>query len=151
MTEPETPAVASILAPAGSPAAGHLTQTRDLAHRLAGARVALDEAKEATAAAQAVYDDLERQLFEGLENAGVRSIVTELGRFTLNDLAWATVEDAAAARDWAAHVAPELLVLNHQSLSKIVRDTLKGEGEFTELPPGVTFKTSRKITWRRSA
>lgn len=126
-----------------------------LAEHLADARVALDEANDVAKTRQEVYDTLEAQLFDALENAGLQQIRTERGLFRLNDLAWASVTDETAARDWAEHHAPELLLLNRQRLSVVVRKVIKGEEpapgmEGAALPPGVDFRTSRKITWRRS-
>ena len=73
----------------------------------------------------------------------------DLGTFSLNDLAWARVEDPAAAKEWADQYHPELLTLNHTRLSTIVREALKGESGAV-IPPGVTYTVSRKINWRKS-
>jgi hypothetical protein len=126
----------------------------DLAEMLANARVTLDEANDVAKEKQAVYDTIEADLFDQLENAGIQQIRTERGLFRLNDLAWATVTDEAAAREWAEQNEPALLLLNRQRLSTVVRQIIKGEAvpglEPGQFPPGVDFKTSRKITWRRS-
>lgn len=123
--------------------------TASLAEELAVKRVALDMAKDAEKLAQEEYDKVEADLFDALENAGIRSVRTERGLFSLNDLAWATVTDEAAARAWAEAHMPELLLLNRQRLSVVVRQHLKGE-EGVDMPDGVDFRTQRKITWRRS-
>lgn len=130
-----------------------------LADQLADARIALDAAEDAAKLAKAKYDAIEAALFDAMENTGLLSIRTERGLFRLNDLAWARIEDADKARVWAEQQMPELLTLNNSRLSKLVRDALKGEvtvagGEpdpatNTLLPAGVTYTTSRKITWRR--
>lgn len=117
-----------------------------IADDLAGARVALEAAMDAEKEARATYEQFEAELFEALENAGIRQFRTERGLFTQNDLAWASVTDEEQARAWAEANMPELLLLNRQRLSTVVRSALK-EGE--ALPPGVDFTTSRKITWRR--
>jgi hypothetical protein len=117
-----------------------------IADDLAGARVQLEAAMDAEKEARATYEQFETELFEALENAGIRQFRTERGLFTQNDLAWATVTDEEQARAWAEANMPELLLLNRQRLSTVVRSALK-EGE--ALPPGVDFTTSRKITWRR--
>jgi len=117
-----------------------------LADRLADARLVLDEAMDAEKAARAVYEEYEAQLFDELENLGIRQFRTDRGLFSMNDLAWAQVTDEAEARSWAEESQPELLLLNRQRLSVVVREALK---EGRDLPPGVEFTTSRKITWRR--
>lgn len=120
-----------------------------LANLLADARVALDEANDRAKEAQAAYDKVQEELFAALEDAGLQQIRTDRGLFRLNDLAWAAVKDEEQARLWAEQNAPELITLNRQRLSVIVRNVLKGE-EGAVMPPGVDFTTSRKITWRRS-
>lgn len=117
-----------------------------IADDLADARLALERAMDAEKAARETYEAYEAELFDALENMGVRQFRTERGLFTQNDLAWAQVEDEAAARAWAEENRPELLLLNRQRLSVLVREALKGGAT---LPPGVNFTTSRKITWRR--
>jgi hypothetical protein len=117
-----------------------------IADDLATARVMLEAAMDAEKAARVVYEQFESELFEALENAGIRQFRTERGLFTQNDLAWASVEDEEKARAWAEANMPELLLLNRQRLSTVVRTALK---ESQPLPPGVNFTTSRKITWRR--
>lgn len=123
-------------------------ELRQLADRLADLRVRLDEISEAEKHARAEYEAVEHDLFDALENAGIRQLRTERGLFTQNDLAWARIVDPEKARLWADNNMPELLTLNQQRLSKIVRDHLKGEG-IDAMPDGVDFTTSRKITWRR--
>jgi hypothetical protein len=77
-----------------------------------------------------------------------------MGTFSLNDLADAKLEDPVAFVDWAKREAPEILHPNYQRLSKLVRDALKGDYEFpgvegeSELPPGVSYRTRRGISWR---
>lgn len=117
-----------------------------LADQLADCRVGLDAASDLEKVARARYEEAEAQLFDALENAGIRQFRTERGLFSMNDLAWAQVEDEQTARSWAEESMPELLLLNRQRLSVVVREALK-EGQ--DLPPGVTFTTSRKVTWRR--
>ncbi len=119
-----------------------------IADDLANARVELDKAADAEKAARAVYEQYESELFTALENAQLLQFRTERGLFSRNELAWAKVENEDTARAWAEANLPELLLLNRQRLSVIVREYLKGERD--ELPPGVDFTTSRKITWRRS-
>lgn len=117
-----------------------------IADDLANARIFLEAAMDAEKQARSVYEAYEGELFDALENAGIRQFRTERGLFSQNDLAWAQVEDEEMARAWAEANAPELLLLNRQRLSTLVRSALK-EGD--TLPPGVAFTTSRKITWRR--
>jgi len=91
----------------------------------------------------------EALLFDALEDDGLRSVKTDdLGTFSMNDLAWAKIEDREKALAWADQNRPEMLTLNHMQLSMVVREALKGEGE---IPPGVDFTTSRKINWRKAA
>jgi hypothetical protein len=128
---------------------------KELAHVLADARVALDLANDAAKEAQATFDGIEAKLFDALEGAGLTSIRTERGLFRLNDLAWAAVEDEDKARAWAEENEPALLTLNRQRLSVIVRRVITGDEaapglEPGVMPPGVNFRTSRKISWRRS-
>jgi len=125
-----------------------------LADKLADLRVLLEMAEDEAKKIRGNYEEVEGALFDALENAGIKQIRIPRGLFTMNDLAWASVTDEEAARAWADQQAPELLTLNRQRLSVIVRHALKGEEEHGlaagELPPGVTFTTSRKINWRRS-
>lgn len=131
-----------------------------LADRLADARVAYDDAEAVAATLKLAYDAIEKALFDAMEAGGLTSIRTERGLFRLNDLAWARIDDPAAARTWAELHLPELITLNSSRLSKLVRDALKGEAAIeggtpdpatgTALPTGVSYTTSRKITWRRS-
>ena len=126
-----------------------------LADQLADARINLDKANDLAKLAQGEYDEVEALLFDALENANLESIRTDRGLFRLNDLAWASVEDEDQARIWAEANMPELLTLNRQRLSVVVRKVIKGEEDAPgvppgQTPPGVTFRTSRKITWRRS-
>lgn len=111
-------------------------------------RTRLEMAEDEAKRIRGNYEQVEAELFDALENAGLRKIATKDGLFMLNDLAWAKVTDAEAAKEWADQVMPELLTLNLQRLSKLVRDTLKGERE-GGIPPGVDYTTSRKINWRR--
>lgn len=128
---------------------------RRLADILADARVEYEQAQEIADDRKKAYDAIEAAMFDALEAAGIDSIRTARGLFRLNDLAWARIEDPEAAKAWADEAMPELLTLNNQRLSKIVRDALKGEITIegavpgTGLPPGVGYTTSRKITWRR--
>lgn len=128
---------------------------RELADAVANDRIQLDKANDIAKEAQALYDVSEVALFDAMENAGLQSVRTERGLFRLNDLAWASVDDEELARRWADEYMPELLTLNRQRLSVIVRKVIKGEEDAPgttpgQTPPGVTFRTSRKITWRRS-
>lgn len=115
--------------------------------RYADACIVLDEAEEAAKAARATKERLEDELFTLLEAEGVRQVRHARGLFTMNDLAWASVEDEAAAREWAEQSMPEIITLNRQRLAVVVRTALR---ESQPLPPGVTFTTSRKVTWRRT-
>lgn len=128
---------------------------RELADTLADRKIELEEANDVAKRAQEAYDTVEAELFTILEDAGITSIRTERGLFRLNDLAWAKVEDEEQARAWADKFMPELLTLNRQRLSVVVRKIVRGEEDAPgvtpgQTPPGVAFTTSRKITWRRS-
>ena len=120
----------------------------EMTHLLANLRIRLEMAEDEVKRIRKGYEGVEAELFDAMENAGLKNVRTERGLFTLNDLAWAKVTDAVAAKAWADAEMPELLMLNLQRLSKIVRDTLKGERD-GGIPPGVDFTTSRKINWRR--
>lgn len=135
-----------------SPGKDHLKRLADL---LADAKIRYEKAQAEADEEKKSYDVIEATLFDALEAAGMSAFRTERGLFRLNDLAWARIEDAEAAKAWADAHMPELLTLNSQRLSKIVRDALKGDVEIdgavegTGLMPGVGYVTSRKITWRR--
>jgi hypothetical protein len=120
----------------------------EMTEQLVLLRTRLEMAEDEAKRIRGNYEQVEAELFDALENAGLRSIRTDKGLFLLNDLAWAKVADPEAAKEWADQNAPELLTLNLQRLSKIVRETLKGERE-GGLPAGVDYTTSRKINWRR--
>jgi hypothetical protein len=95
-----------------------------------------------------VVAELEQALFDAIENAGLRSVkVAGLGTFSLYDLAWAKIADRNVAMKWAEDNCPEVITLNHQQLSVMVRAALKEEGP---MPEGVEFTTSRKISWRKA-
>ncbi len=119
----------------------------ELAIRVAESRFALEQAMDVEKQTRAIYEMAETALFDALEAEGLRQIRTPRGLFSMNDLAWASVDDEDKARLWAEAENPELLTLNRQRLSVMVRRALEN-GE--PLPPGVTFTTSRKITWRRT-
>jgi len=126
-----------------------------LADALADARINLERAKDEVSNLQGVYDAIEADLFEALENLDVRSFRTPRGLFMLNDTVWASVSDEAAARQWAEANMPELITLNRNRLAVVVRTVLKGEEAVPGLepgqqPPGVDWKASRKINWRRT-
>ena len=120
-----------------------------LIRRFSGAKLALEDAKSTEKEASKEASKIEAELFDALEDAGLRSVkVDGMGTYGLNDLAWASIDDRAQAMAWAEEQRPELLTLNHQQLSVLVRDSLKGDGE---MPPGVTFTTSRRISWRKAS
>lgn len=118
-----------------------------IADKLANARNLLDAVEDSARQYRADYEQVEAELFEALEQQGLRSIRTDRGLFSLNDLAWAKIADAATARAWADENMPEVITLNHTRLSVVVREALK-KGE--EPPPGIDYTLSRKINWRRS-
>lgn len=118
----------------------------DHVERYADACIVLDEAMDAEKAARATKERLEDALFDALEAEGVRQVRHHRGLFSMNDLAWAAVEDESKAREWAEAEHPEIITLNRMRLSVMVREAIKAG---TDMPPGVTFSTSRKVTWRR--
>jgi len=118
-----------------------------LADDLADKRNLLDLASDAEKAARRDVERAEAALFDAMEAQNLRAIRTPRGLFSLNDQAWASVVDEAAAREWAEANLPEIISLNRSRLSVVVRTAIK---EGMALPPGVDFTTSRKITWRRS-
>jgi hypothetical protein len=133
-------------------AGGKIAELCDL---VADRKILVDRADDLAKQARAEYEEVEAQLFDLMENAGLASVRTDRGLFRLNDLAWASVEDEDQARAWAEANMPELMMLNRQRLSVVVRKIIKGEEDAPgvtpgQTPPGVTFRTSRKITWRRS-
>lgn len=113
----------------------------------ADSRVAREAAEEHAKQLRRAEEAIEVQLFDLMEKMNLRSVQHARGRFSLNDLAWPVTEDADAAREWAKIAQPDLLLLNNQRLAVIVREALRGE---RDMPPGVDFRTSRKISWRRT-
>ena len=119
-----------------------------LAEAFAREKRALEAIKESEKEQSSITSKAEAALFDALEDAGLTSVkIAGLGSFRLNDLAWAKIEDRQAALEWAEQQRPEMLTLNHQQLSVVVRQAIKGEGE---IPPGVTFTASRKIGWKKA-
>jgi len=119
----------------------------DLADRYARERTALDTLKEAVKMQEANTDKAAGALFDAIEAAGLRAVKVEgMGTFSLYDMAWAKIVDREKALAWAEANMPEVITLNHQQLSVVVRDALKGE---VTMPDGVDFSSSRKISWRK--
>lgn len=117
-----------------------------LINAYADARRAREDKEEEAKRLHESEEIVERQLFSVMEAQSLRSVKHERGTFYLNDQAWAKVADEDAARTWAEAEKPELITLNRQRLSVIVRERiLSGE----EMPPGVDFTTTQKIGWRR--
>lgn len=118
-----------------------------LAVAYADARKAREEVSDTEKRLREIEKRAEAALFEGLEARNLRSIRhKDLGLFTLSDIADAVVTDAAALREWAQEVMPELLSPNRQTLGKVIRDAMK-EGE--AIPPGTDYAFRRGINWRR--
>lgn len=99
------------------------------------AKLALDEIEPR-------YVEAEAALFGAIEDAGLESVRTSRGLFSLNDLAWPRIEDRDRLIAWAEAEHPDLLTLNLQRLITPTRSAIK-EGQ--ELPPGLTYTTTRKI------
>jgi hypothetical protein len=119
-----------------------------LAVAYAAAKRGLEKIKEQEKTQSKATQEIEAALFDALEDEGLTSVgIEDVGKFRLNDLAWAKIEDRALALAWADENRPEMLTLNHQQLSVVVRNALKGDGE---IPPGVTFTASRKIGWTKA-
>lgn len=118
-----------------------------LINAYADARLYREQADDHAKKLRATETEIEGKLFEAMERLNLRAVRHARGLFTLNDLAWAVVDDEGSARDWAESNMPELLLLNRQRLSVVVREHLKGERD--ALPPGVSWRTSRGINWRR--
>jgi hypothetical protein len=120
----------------------------EIARAFAKERAKLTVIQDKEKAQAAIVGELEQDLFDAIENAGLRSVkVAALGTFSLYDLAWAKIEDRDKALKWAEDNCPEVITLNHQQLSVMVRAALKEEGP---MPEGVEFTTSRKISWRKA-
>jgi hypothetical protein len=125
------------------------TRILDLIIAYTAAKSGLEKIKDQEKRQAKEVATVEADLFDEIENAGMRSVkVDGIGTISLNDLAWASISDRTVAMEWAEQNRPELLTLNHQQLSVLVRDFIKGEGE---MPPGVDFTTSRKISWRKAS
>ncbi len=120
----------------------------------ADARNAREAADEEAKRLRETEQQYEQKLFDALEKQGLRSVKHARGSFSLNDLAWASIADAEKARQWAEASMPELLTLNTQKLSVIVRETIRGEREDlaeADLEQhGITYRLTRGIKWRRS-
>lgn len=147
MTEPNGAAVEEDGGPPG-PTREATGDIAALVNAYADLRVRREEASDHLKKLQAAEDAAAASLFDAMERQSLRSVRHERGLFSLNDLAWAKLEDSDIAREWAKTNMPEILTLNNQRLSVIVRDFIKGERD--ELPPGVGFSVSRKISWRRT-
>ena len=119
----------------------------ELIQAYAAARSAREDSDARTKRLRVAEEAAERELFDELERQNLRSARHALGLFGLNDTAWAAIEDRDAARIWAEAEAPELITLNSQRLSAMIRERLR-EGD--DLPPGVGYTVSRKINWRRA-
>jgi len=117
---------------------------RDLADEFHLLVVERSAAKATLEEVEARYDVAQARLFDAIEAAGLRSVRTGAGMFSLNDLAWPRIADPSAALAWAEANAPEFITLNHQRLISPVREAIK---EGRDLPPGVDFTTSRKIRY----
>lgn len=112
------------------------------------ARTRREQADAETKDLKATEAAAEVALFDAMERQGLHAVKSkDFGHFTLNDLAWADVQDKDRARQWAENEMPELLLLNASQLAVIVRQAARGE---REMPPGVAAKFSRRINWRRS-
>lgn len=150
MTEPQGDVEGlslGVAAATGTPLKVERGELDVLIRALADARNEHEEASDHEKALRLIAEGHETALFDAMERLNIRAVRHERGLFTLNDLAWAKIEDRAAALAWAEANEPELLTLNNQRLSVVVREHLKGER--AELPAGVAFSTTRKITWRR--
>lgn len=124
-----------------------MSKLEPLIEKYAEAREVREQAAALTKAAAELEDLAEAALFDLMETQGLRSVRHKtLGLFSLNDLAWAKVSDEAVARAWAEATMPEIITLNRQRLSVVVRESLRGE---RDMPPGVEFSTTRNISWRR--
>jgi len=124
------------------------TRIENLAAAYAAAKRGLEKIKDQEKLQSKETARIESDLFDALEDEGLSGVtIPDLGKFRLNDLAWAKIENREQAMEWAEQQRPELLTLNHQQLSVIVRAAIKGEGE---IPPGVTFTASRKIGWTKA-
>jgi len=127
-----------------TPAGEHVA----LARQLAELRLAIGNLQSRLKPLEEQEKELERRLFDELENLGLRKItVTGLGTFSLSDLAWARIEDPIAALEWAQTQGPTgLITLNHSRLTAIVRENL---GADEPLPAGIGYSVSRTIRWSR--
>lgn len=124
----------------------HDGRLNHMAFRLVQLRNLKKLAEEALDEASKEVTKLELELFDAMEAQGLRLIRTPDGTFSLNDLAWAKIDNEAEARAWAEANLPEAITLNHNRLSVIVRERIKA-GE--PLPPGITYSVSRKINVRK--
>lgn len=111
------------------------------------AKIEYDAAKVTVDAAKERHDAAEAELFDAIENAGLTSVRTVAGLFSLNDLAWPKIEDRDRLIAWAEAEHPELLTLNTQRLQTPLREAIKNGDE---LPPGLSYTTSRKIRFTAS-
>lgn len=120
-------------------AVDHIRGLADTFHEIKAER---DAAKLVLDAIEPAYAEAESALFEAIENAGLESVRTQRGLFSLNDLAWPRIEDRDRLMAWAEAEHPDLLTLNLQRLQTPLREALKA-GQ--ELPPGLTYSVTRKI------
>lgn len=135
-----------LLGRSGEAAASPGPELNTLIEAYAAARQQREAASARLKQFQEIEDRVTRDLFDAMERINVRSVKHDtLGTFALNDLAWAKIEDADLARVWAETEFPEAITINLQRLAVIVREALRGD---RQMPPGVSYSTSRKISWR---
>ncbi len=128
----------------GTAASGRI---RSLTDELHIARVLRDTAKMEYERLSAEHDEIEAKVFEAIENAGLKSVRTPVGLFTLSDLAWPKIEDRERLVAWAEAENPELISVNLQRLQTPLREAI---AEGRELPPGLGYSISRKVRLTRA-
>jgi len=115
---------------------------RDLADAFYRWKNARDDAKAVLDNIDREYAEAEAALFEAIENAGLESVRTPEGLFSLNDLAWPKIDDRDLLLAWAEAEHPDFLTLNLQRLQTPLREALRN-GDV--LPPGLGYSVTRKI------
>jgi hypothetical protein len=126
----------------GGTAEAPTDKIRVLADRFYRWKNARDDAKAVLDNIDRQYAESEADLFEAIENAGLSSVRTPEGLFSLNDLAWPKIDDRDLLLAWAEAEHPDFLTLNLQRLQTPLREALRN-GDV--LPPGLGYSVTRKI------
>ena len=112
-------------------------------------RIARDNAKITADQAEAEYRDSEAMLIAAMEDAGLKSVKTDNGTYTVQRTVYGKVEDAEAFIGWAATQGLEQQLTRVEvykaRVNEIVREALENG---SDLPPGISFSETRFVSVR---